>query len=200
MTIQVTVDGHCSASGCEAEKHARGMCRSHYLHWWRNRDTLPTPPTITSEQRFMALVEKTDGCWMWRGASTSRGYGIVVVNRRRVAAHRQSYEMFVSTIDSGMVIDHTCHNEAVAAGICAGGAECAHRKCVNPDHLRMVTQQENIASGALGYANRTHCRSGRHDIRGASAVVVGPHGKQCKKCMQESAIRYREEMKTERSR
>lgn len=54
--------------------------------------------------------------------------------------------MHVGPIPEGLVIDHTCHV----------------RLCVKPDHLRAVTQKQNVENQAGAYANSS---SG---IRGAS--------------------------------
>lgn len=48
--------------------------------------------------------------------------------RRMVGAHRFSYELVNGPIQEGMVIDHTCRE----------------RRCVNPDHLRESTIQQNL--------------------------------------------------------
>lgn len=85
----------------------------------------------TPAQRFLAKVSVGDGagsCWMWTGATTT-GYGSFAVHHSqgRVLAHRFSYEHFVGPIPNGLVLDHICQTPL----------------CVNPDHLRPVTQADN---------------------------------------------------------
>jgi len=84
-----------------------------------------------NEERFWAKVKKTPTCWEWQGDSRA-GYGVVRLKREngrqpRKPAHRVAYEMLVGPIPEGLVMDHTCHNKA----------------CVNPDHLRPVTNKQN---------------------------------------------------------
>lgn len=93
---------------------------------------------------FWNKVDKTDTCWTWTGAQYPAGYGKVGINGKTCLTHRISYEMEHGPITDGYQVDHRCHNTA----------------CVNPAHLRLVTQkqnnenrrghQANSTSGALG--------------------------------------------------
>jgi len=86
------------------------------------------------------------GCWEWTGQITRHGYGWLV----GIGAHRLAYEVFVGPIQSGLVIDHTCHDPDT----CVCGDTCPHRRCVNPAHMETVTQRENWLRGAKGLAYR----------------------------------------------
>lgn len=82
----------------------------------------------TLPARFWAKVNKTDTCWLWT-ASLSHGYGQFKIDGRRTMrrAHRLAYADLVEPIPDGGQIDHTCFNKA----------------CVNPSHLRVVTNKQN---------------------------------------------------------
>lgn len=100
-------------------------------------------------QRFWDKVKKTETCWLWVGAVTGRGYGAFSVGGKLRGAHRVAYEDLVGPVPSSLVLDHVCRV----------------RQCVNPDHLRPVTQAENLtAPGSLHlsqvYASRDACASG----------------------------------------
>jgi hypothetical protein len=96
-------------------------------------DTVSGVRSATSQdyQRFMDRVspEPTSGCWLWTGVvNPQTGYGQF---GRCTTAHRLSYQFHVGRIPQGLVIDHLCRV----------------RTCVNPQHMEVVTQQENIRRG-----------------------------------------------------
>ena len=120
--------------------------------------------------RFMAKVEKTDGCWNWTAFVSVYGYGYIGIKGKRYAAHRVSYTLFVGPIPSHLQLDHLCRN----------------RKCVRPDHLEAVTCRVNQLRGkTLGAerASRTHCPKG-HPLKGSNIRFCGPNKihRRCRIC------------------
>ena len=89
--------------------------------------------------RLELFLRKTtpgeNGCLLWTGARNDEGYGSFGIgNRKTTSAHRFSYTTFVGPIPPKMQIDHLCRV----------------RNCVEPRHLEVVTQQENIRRGMTG--------------------------------------------------
>ena len=138
-------DRICSVDGCNSQHEARGYCNKHYLRW-RRLGSVDDPPSM--EDRFWARLEKTDSCWVWPKSSASHGYGEIWDGERNVLAHRFAYELLVGPIPAGMQVDHVCRN----------------RLCVNPAHLRVVTNKQN-SEHHNGSAKRNNVSSG---VRGVS--------------------------------
>ena len=103
------------------------------------------------EEKFIPVTES--GCWIWVGASEQSGYGSIGIYKSGISemvseyAHRVSYELYRGSIPEGLHIDHLCRV----------------RCCVNPDHLRVVTNRENTLCGesyAAQYRRRSTCSRG----------------------------------------
>lgn len=118
----------------------------------------------------MADANPWTGCWEWKGKINKGGYGVVYIpggeRTITVLAHRIAMYIKHGEMPEGMVVDHKCHVDAIEAGTCAGGDSCAHRRCVNPDHLRFLTAEENrryrTFPQTVKKRNQETCKSGRH--------------------------------------
>jgi hypothetical protein len=72
------------------------------------------------------------GCMNWTASLRNGRYGSFEYRGQSVQAHRFSYELSVSPVPTGCVLDHKCGNS----------------RCVRPDHLEAVTQQINVLRGS----------------------------------------------------
>lgn len=111
----------------------------------------------THLDRFMSFVEVTNDCWYWKGVKNPQNYGMFGMHGVKVCAHRVSYELFVAKIPQELVIDHICHNKDLN---CKGVLDCLHRSCVNPEHLQVVTQKQNLKNSKLTDAGKERCKRG----------------------------------------
>lgn len=101
---------------------------------------------VAKEAPFMRFLKSytvcpDTGCWLWEGSKYSNGYGWIKVFGRVVSAHRFSHELHNGPIEEG---EHILHS-------------CDVKHCVNPDHLRAGTHQENMSEAAA----RGRMRSGK---------------------------------------
>ncbi len=131
--------------------------------------------TISSalESRFWQKVCKTEGCWLWTGSKSRKGYGRIVrrVHGRRVIVptHRISWEIHFGPVPANLGVLHHCDNPA----------------CVWPDHLWLGTDADNnrdmVSKGRDRHPRRDDKSSPAklsgstvHEIR--HAYISGGHG------------------------
>lgn len=127
----------------------------------------PLPIVALDRVAFWAQVGLTEGCWLWRGTVSSRGYGRV--GRRYV--HRLVYEWEHGPIPEGLTIDHLC-------GV---------KVCVNPAHLEAVTAAENHRRWVE--ASKGACRHG-HAKTPENVYVTRRGHRLCQECRRINQRRY----------
>ena len=96
------------------------------------------------------VLKSDDECWMWTGSTVTFGHGRASRDGgANVLAHRFAYEQVYGPIPNGLCVLHACDTPG----------------CVNPAHLHLGTQLDNIAECvARGRAARGE-RNGRAKLR-----------------------------------
>lgn len=136
-------------------------------------------PSPVNDLDFIAARIDFDGpggCWLWTGKSLrDDSYGIFRRGKRgrAVPAHRAVLEFFVEPIPPGLVVDHLCR---------------VH-KCVNPDHLEVVTHRENVWRGLMGVM-KTSCVNG-HEFTPENTRISSTGGRRCRTCKLNHGAAYR---------
>lgn len=152
---------------------------------------------------FMAQVFEVKsgphaGCWQWTGnlfappgaGHTTGQYGRFYVPGTYVTvyAHRWSYEQFVGPVKPGEEVDHMCHNDAAWCRPGLGVTDCAHRRCVRPEHLVAATSADNNFRGDKWGRYVTHCLQG-HAYDEANTYLHhqknGRVRRHCRTCMRD---------------
>lgn len=105
----------------------------------------PVPPTLTAKDvaRFEKSADRFDAfsCWPWTGPTTVEGYGIFCADGRRLRANRVAFMVANDTWPGEQRVCHSCDNP----------------KCVNPRHLWLGSQRDNVLD--MIYKGRSGLRS-----------------------------------------
>jgi hypothetical protein len=171
----------CSAPECDGKHFATGLCQKHYSRKLRHGNLTGRYPQGPAEERFWLRVQKSDGCWTWQGAKGDHGYGHFTADGGvDVSTHRYSYQLHHGEIPPGMVICHRCDNPV----------------CVNPDHLFLGTQRDNVQDmiqkgrRVSYWALRTHCKNG-HPFNDANTRIQIDGSRRCRACSRASDSKRR---------
>lgn len=130
MTI-TSVSKICLVDGCNKPAIKLGRCDTDYHRFRRTpeyRRKLNRGDGQNPTERFWSRVTRTtdDACWEWQG-TTCLGYGHVSFLGKLQKAHRVAWYLTHGKFPEQYLL-HSCDN----------------RKCVNPQHLREGSQQENM--------------------------------------------------------
>lgn len=86
-----------------------------------------TEPRKRSIFRRIEVDPETD-CWLWTGSTFPSGYGQIMIGHKNFRVHRVLWEYVNGKVPTGYELHHACEV----------------RRCVNPEHLALVTRKEHV--------------------------------------------------------
>jgi hypothetical protein len=143
----------CSIDGCAKPKHGHGMCAAHLSKFRKYGDPLRVSERLSLRTAWLlAQVETRDRthCWDWPFWKDRKGYGEINVNNKHWRAHAMAL-----VLDGSPRPDPPNHHALHS---------CDNPGCVNPNHVRWGTHQENVADAVSRDRNTKGERVPQHRL------------------------------------
>jgi hypothetical protein len=145
-------------------------CCSRRCHFTLSTAWKRSPETVAA--RFWSNVHKGERCWIWTAAKHRYGYGACGKDYGDTRAHRAAWMLTNGPIPKGKVICHKCETKL----------------CVNPAHLFLGTQADNMADNKA--KGKSHYGERAWNVKLTDALVLEMRSLKGTATMRELAERY----------
>jgi hypothetical protein len=143
------------------------------------RDTWGRLSEEQYNEHWLARVKQktiidANGCWLWQGWCTTKGYGGTTYRGENVMIHRQAYKI-LNKVELAFE-DFICH-------------KCDVKPCWNPDHVWLgdngLNKKDETLKGTNFWAKKTHCPR-NHEYTPENTILheskPGVMSRTCKEC------------------
>lgn len=122
---------------CDAKAVAQGYCNKHYhkaisagiIAVQKPKRRTPKGLPLNVRLDMNSELNAETGCIEWTGYKTDLGYGMIGISKKIEPAYRVAFALRNGPIPDGLDVLHRCDNPP----------------CINPDHLFLGTQRDNVA-------------------------------------------------------
>lgn len=140
----------CTLFGCPNEHKSQGLCGKHYQRLLTTGYLSIRPKKRLFREHCETKAAWVGACYEWVGHRNDLGYGIYNSSYKGKdvswLTHRLNWKLSGRALVPGEVLDHLCHNPA----------------CMNVEHLRSISQADNI------FNQRKANKLNKHGVRGVS--------------------------------